>query len=356
MCNKTFDTYCPICDIEVSACLVERHEHAKVRGENIYYTATVAICPSCGEVIGDSRIESKNLDIAFDKYRKLHGYLTTTQIHSLRKAYGLSLRDFSRLLGFGEQTYARYERGSLPDETHNNTMKLACSPKIAPVLLQNNIDKTDGKVKQRLQKAVDTFVANYTSAQDIFKCDEWNQILFDECIDKPSNRNGYRTFDADRFIESVYVLAKNCKNFCITKLHKALFFADSITYEKTSVSITGLKYAHGWHGPMVDNRDHMYSIITSSGALSINENSDGWGSFVTCLEQPKHVLSDEEIQCLTNVSIFINTFKSASELSEYSHTLDAWSNTENGQIITFKKDSTEVTNAFNKRIKACCPF
>ena len=38
---------------------------------------------------------------------------------------GSSSAEFSLFLGFGEQTVAKYEAGTLPDELHSNTMRMA---------------------------------------------------------------------------------------------------------------------------------------------------------------------------------------------------------------------------------------
>ena len=95
-----------------------------VRGEAIVIDATVAVCPHCGEDIGDTRVDGVTLDRVYDIYRARHNMLSTQQIKDVRTRYGMSLREFSRFLGFGEQTYASYENGSLPDElprSHDQT-------------------------------------------------------------------------------------------------------------------------------------------------------------------------------------------------------------------------------------------
>ena len=116
--KKTLSTYCPECDCEVDARLEHRIETLPVKGEQT---------SCCGEVIGDSRIEEGNLRRSYSAYCAAHGLMAPDEVKELRNSYGLSLREFSKFLGFGEQTIARYEAGAIPDDSHNTMLKLAFS-------------------------------------------------------------------------------------------------------------------------------------------------------------------------------------------------------------------------------------
>ena len=62
MAEKTLDTFCPYCDIEVTATLETKRSHIEVDNETITYLETSAICPNCNKAIGDARVEKKNLE------------------------------------------------------------------------------------------------------------------------------------------------------------------------------------------------------------------------------------------------------------------------------------------------------
>ena len=66
------DTYCPECDVEVRANLRSQPATLLVRGEEVSYSETVAVRPTCGEIIGDARVEASNLERAYDAYRRSH--------------------------------------------------------------------------------------------------------------------------------------------------------------------------------------------------------------------------------------------------------------------------------------------
>ncbi len=152
---KYFDTFCPYCDKEVRAYLITRRETHCVRGEDIVIDATVAVCPLCGEDIGDSRIDGPTIDRAFDIYRKRHGIPGPDELKALRAAYGMSIREFSRFLGFGEQTYASYACGSLPDLLHNRMIKLASTREGARLLIP--LAEEEGLISEKSLKLARAF-------------------------------------------------------------------------------------------------------------------------------------------------------------------------------------------------------
>lgn len=65
----------------------------------------------CGETLSDPDRDDAVLRTARDLYRQKHGLLTSSNIARLRGRYGLSQRALARLLGWGEVTIQRYEKG-----------------------------------------------------------------------------------------------------------------------------------------------------------------------------------------------------------------------------------------------------
>lgn len=345
--DKTFNTYCPVCDTEVSANLVEREETTDVRGETITFAAEVAICPCCGKVIGDSRIESKNLNKAFDIYRKRHDILTVDCLKELRVSYGLSLRDFSKFLGFGEQTYARYERGSLPNSTHNQILKTAMTPSGAKQLLSAN----GAKLSEKAIASVWHFISNGMAPKTDWDRMEWELSLPINFSDNPSAINGYQPLNFDCLFEIVYCLAEKCQALYWTKLQKALFFVEQYAFDTTSSSIAGLQFAHGPHGPMMNNRETIRAYLVQNNIVDFCSDSNNWGEIVIPKSKPKNVLSKENLEIIDFVASFINTFHTTTELSNFSHELSAWANTSNGDLISYDARSNEVMQAIKKRLQ-----
>lgn len=336
------DTYCPECDEEVKARLHERPSTLSVRGEEISFSETVAVCPVCGAIIGDARIEGENLERAYAAYRVLHRILSPEEVKSLRASYDLSLREFSRFLGFGEQTFYRYEHGDIPDQTHNTTMLSARSAEGARLLLLQNgqklSDKSRAKVEQRIQAMSNDTVTKTHS----------RLTLEDRETAAPSAANGYRSLDLDRVAALVYELASRCRNLYWTKLQKALFFADMIRYERSGCSLTGLSYAHATYGPVMDRKDEVRLVLVNRGAVDFME--DGWGEVLVPLQPGAHHFNDQELALIDEVARFVNSFSTAAELSDFSHKLACWNKSKDGEIIGYAQDGGEVGSAMLERM------
>ena len=338
---NTFETYCPICDLEVTAFLERREGALRIRGELTTYDEKVAICPNCGEVIGDSRLESENLERAYATYRAAHAIVTPDELRALRAAYGLSTREFSRFLGFGEQTEHRYETGSIPERAHNNAIRQAMTASGASALLASNEDRISPKSVTAVRAYINTLSCEYDSG--------WVSLpLYDPSDQSPSPSNGFRAWDLQRITELTTILASRCTALFVTTYHQAMFFADSLCYERTSRSLTGLTYAHGYYGPMINNRDGLMYKLRSSGVIELDQQGDG--EVIRPLAKPQGLFSKKELGVIGDVVRFVNSFPSASALSSYSHSLSAWANTANEQVVDYTKAAGEVERAVRARL------
>lgn len=152
---KVVSTYCPNCDRGVVAPLVRSTRTLPVKGRPTEFESVDAICPECGEAIGDSRVEDGNLKRAYAAYRRDNGLLSVEEIKALRERYGLSLREFARFLGFGEQTVARYEAGAVQDQAHDVVMRLASTPEGAAGLLEINGEKVSEASRLAVRRFID---------------------------------------------------------------------------------------------------------------------------------------------------------------------------------------------------------
>ncbi len=341
--NRYLDTYCPECDAEVRAVLHRRPATISVRGENIDYIETVAVCPVCGQPIGDARIEGENLDCAYDIYRSKHGIMSPEGISNLRKSYGLSLREFSRFLGFGEQTIYRYEHGDIPDQLHSSTLAAAQTATGARHLLERNGQNLAARSVAAIEKHIDELEGSEEKPAAI------QTELLERTAAKPSSLNGYRALDLTRVSALVFLLSEKCKDLYWTKLQKAMFFADMLFCEQTSRSLTGLSYAHATYGPVMDNMDEIRLFLTEHGIISFQQK--GWGEVLV----PQHIdiqpFDAQDLSLIEQIAEFVNSFNTAAELSEFSHHLRYWSENGCGQLIRYGEYDREVSDAIAARMR-----
>lgn len=339
---NTLSTYCVECDREVDALIEHRDESMRIRGRETAYGAEVAVCPICGAVIADSRIEARNLDAAYAAYRSVNNLLSPEEIGVIRGRYGLSLRDFSRFLGFGEQTVARYESGALQDEAHDGMMRLVASPEGAALLLGIRRDQ----LPERTVESVEGFIASQSPRR--FRAIDLSWPPLEAYT--PSRANGYRAFDWERAGAAVVALAIRCKDLYKTKLQKAMFFLDYYCFGQTSLSLTGIAYAHAPYGPVINDKDTLLYTLQQQGEIEFVQTE--WCEIVMPLVNYDEMFTERELEYINLVAKAVDTFETASQISGFSHELAAWKETKNGEIIDYPKYAKEVMTAIERRTVA----
>lgn len=341
--QDTVSTYCPSCDREVVASVVERPASIAVRGEAVDYLERVAVCPVCGGEIGDSNVESGNIKRAYDVYRESNGLMTPDEIRALRNSYGLSLREFAKFLGFGEQTVARYERGALQDKLHDSTMRWAATPEGAAALLASN----GGSISEWSRERVERFIKN----PEVADFPKYPLPVEPICVtETPKSSNGFRPTSMDRVKALIARLCQKCDGLYMTKLHKALFFADYAFYEQRGRSLTGLTYAHLPAGPVVNNHAYMMDDLEREGFLHLEKPGNGKGNIVVTDAAAPTAFTDEELSFIDSIAEFVNTFPTANSLSSYSHKLRCWDSLKDGEIMSYTSSNGEVSEAIRIRM------
>lgn len=333
------ETFCPECGWHGNMEVIELPATLRVMGEDVSYEKLTAFCPRCNTENGDSRLVGASQKRAYDIYRYSHDIMSPEDLKALRNAYGLSVRQFSRFLGFGDQTEHRYEKGSIPDRVHANTLREAMTPDGAARLLASNRDQMD--VDSVF--LVESYIARNGMSASKFRT--WASLL--GSIRSPADR-GFREFDEGRVAAIVYEFASRCKSLYWTKLQKAMYFLDNLAFSRTATSMTGLSYAHADHGPIMDQKEGVKAVLFYSGAVSFEEQDVG--DIVTPRQRPDIELSDRDMALIDEVVNMVNTFSTCGEISNYSHSLSSWSKTNSGEIIPYIGNADEVANAITQRL------
>ena len=77
----------------------------------------VFACPACGEEYLDEPLLQETEPQIRNWQRQVDGLLTTDEIKALRKKIGASQAEFSRVLGGGPKSFAKYETGVINQST-----------------------------------------------------------------------------------------------------------------------------------------------------------------------------------------------------------------------------------------------
>lgn len=76
----------------------------------------------------------------------------------------------------------------------------------------------------------------------------------------------------------------------------------------------------------------------------------GWGEVLLPKTRGSEVFAQEELALVDEIAGFVNSFGTANELSEFSHQLDCWKQTSDGEIIDYLLDNGEVGRLMTARM------
>lgn len=152
------EDFCPHCEDVTPFRLITKQETLPVMGEPVEYKAHVRHCSVCGGEYAPTELEEENFRTAYGIYRQRHNLLTPEQIRAIRDKYGLSQRNFSRLLGWGDITVHRYEAGALQDAAYNVMLVLIDDPLNALQVFMLNRGNLAPGVAEKLKKRIHELV------------------------------------------------------------------------------------------------------------------------------------------------------------------------------------------------------
>lgn len=325
--------YCEKCDEWVQGEIIERDETYPVKGESITVNAQVRICNFCSGDCSDSKLDDQTLLAVYDKYRDMHGLISPVEVRNLRQKYGLSQRSLAALLGWGEITIHRYEKGGFPDEAHNQMLQLLNDPV--------NFNSIFTKNRERLPVHIQKKVISCLSAKDLDNDRDQpsNLIIFELDDPSPGVLTGFKQFSAEVLKNMIFFLASLDGGILKTKLNKLLFYADFIHYQIHSVSISGAKYVHLQFGPVPDNYEmHLIDLGVEGRIeqLEIPFNEEITGENLRAIGKfDSSSLPESAINVLTAV---YNHFKGmgSTKISQLSHQEDGYRETKKHEPISYE--------------------
>lgn len=325
---------------EIKQCLscMEEHEVKKVeieeenilKGELVRYPARYEYCSNTGNYTTyDDTIDTN--DISFkDAYREKIGLLTSKEIIGIRDKYGVSQKDFSKILGWGSSTVTRYENHQVQDVVHDDVLrKVNSDPKWFIDLLNRAKDELSdrayGKYLSNAKKAYHAY-KNFYLKNSIEA--SYAKFEGEPCI------TGNTNLDLDKSVEVINYLALNTPNLHKVKLMKMMWFSDFLNYKRQKKSITGLAY----------NALPMGAVPECYEALVLLD-----GVFYEEVQYDEHIgykfnpapnfqiklLSENEINVIDEV---IQHFKdyNTKQIVDRMHKEEAYKNTIQNQLISYE--------------------
>ncbi|MBO0460181.1 MULTISPECIES: type II TA system antitoxin MqsA family protein [unclassified Enterococcus] len=120
--------FCEACGIDSSFTRTTLVEYTTVKELDFKNTHTYYKCDKCGEMFEPFDNYDLNYLSDYEKYSEIKGLLTYKEIKAIRKTYGLSQRDLSKLLAISHATISRLEKGEILSEQQDVLFRLVAEP------------------------------------------------------------------------------------------------------------------------------------------------------------------------------------------------------------------------------------
>ena len=320
--------YCPNCESEQELEHVRRRETVSVRGEKIEVEASYWRCRACGEEF-EGPDGHDEVAKAYTVYRANKGLMQPGEIKQLREEYGLTQGELAKILGFGAVTLSRYETGMLQTTAQDRILQMLREPRAFWALLKQVGDMGDispatlARVRERVKERM----------RDRASLDPALQAALDY---GPSHLSGRRRFHLEKFRNAVLFFCQTPR--WKTTINKLLFYADFRCFRDHHHSITGTRYAHAPFGPCPDKFESLFAWLAERKDIEVSEVAIAsyTGEEIRSAAQPQEGLfSSRELQILTEVRDHFGRM-TAKALSNRSHNEQAYRETQNGQLISYR--------------------
>lgn len=316
---------CPECGEITEWIEKTQAEKFNIKDEEIEISVKSLVCPHCGSEFEDMNSEIDPYKLAYDEYRRRKGMVFPSQIINFRKKFGLTQKELSSLLGFGDITLSRYENGALQDEAHDQLLKFVLDPMNLLKLVKQKTEILSMKKREGL---ISKLEAERTIA---FINDEISKK------DQPGIQTGNREFNLEKLINLVKFFT--FQNPVVkSKLLKLLFYADFKSFKETNLSITGLRYAHLPFGPVPDKYDLLIASIPEiDHAISMNMQliGDYFGDVIVSSEPNETtIFNPTEEESIRTVHVKFKSY-TAKTIEDFSHEEKGYKETRNGEIIAY---------------------
>lgn len=323
---------CPVCG-KRHVVVRKRHTVSEyVKNTKVVYGKQAYYCEGENTEFIPDQLADKNAMELRECYRRKAGLLTASEIREIRDMYGVTQKEYSRLLGVGEATIQRYETKAIQDATYDMVMRATREyPHHCLEMLEKNRSSFDEKRYREIRNGI------------ITKLKEAGANCFMGTIirtryaeyDVPEERNGYCCLDIVKIKNILIYLAEKIGYLYKPKAMKLLWYIDELSFKHCGKAMTGLVYVRRSFGILPVAH---HEILCLEGLKVTEKEHDDYTAYrieaARTLEAG--VFAKEEQAVILRVLHKFCTF-STKELAQYMREETAYRETEENTRIPFCK-------------------
>lgn len=299
-------------------------------------------CEESGEQFTTDSLDDVNMNQVYNQYRDLLNIPFPDEIVRIREKYQLPASKMSAILGFGANSYRKYEAGEMPNVSNARLIQMVDDPKKFIDLVEL-CDALDSSTKAKYIKRAQLLIEE--SGRNRFARTLQDYLIGSHIADIYS---GYRNPNFEKFSEMVVFFSEQLEPFK-TKMNKLLFYADFLMFKQSCFSISGMRYRAINMGPVPNNFQSIFEYLANQDEIDIHyiPFPQGYtGEQFKAREDRKFrkdLFSDNELSILREVS---EAFKSTTtvDIIETSHLEEAWKENEKDKKIISYKYAFDLTH------------
>lgn len=303
-----------------------RKNQVNVKGTLIEYEEYYVVDEN-GEEIFDRNIEIENDQRLYDIYKKRNNLLTNMEIKKIRQKYGLTQKEYALIIGVGEVTIHRFEKGAIQTEAIDSIMRLSNNPdNMYFLLLQNRKNISESLYDSLLERIKELQTLKKHALVDISEFD-LNVLKFEEAaaIDIAKNIVNIYNAKVDELVRNYDIIPEYITNL---KLQKLLYFVQAISLMVFGKKAFPEKIIAWSYGPVVNE---VYQQYKQNHACEINSEV-----VIKNISSGLYKVIDEVVNCYGSIE--------ANKLIDFTHEEEPWKETKINEEI----DINLIKNYFNK--------
>ena len=303
-----------------------RKTQVDVKGSLIEYDEYYLVDEN-GEEIFDRNIEIENDQRLYDIYKKQNNLLTHTEIKKIRQKYELTQKEYALVIGVGEITVHRFEKGSIQTEVVDSIMRLSNDPdNMSFLLLQNRKNIGEKLYNTLLDKIKELQILKRHAIVDINKFD-LRVLKFEEesAIDVAKNVINIYNSKVDELVRNYDITPEYITNL---KLQKLLYFVQALCLMIFGKKAFSEKILAWPYGPVINEVYQKYKPNRANEIVS--------EKFIKNISSGLYKVIEEVVTCYGSIE--------ANKLIDFTHEEEPWKNAE----INSEIDIESIRNYFNK--------
>ena len=191
---------------------IEEHEFRK---EKFSVHVRYYICEDTGEKFTTTEQDELLFNELYSQYRVNHGIPFPEEIKGIRLRYSLNYQQITKILGFGVNQYAQYEKGQMPSESNGKLLSAAMNRAFMLHLLEDSRAEFDEAEYEKVYHAV--YASETRPESEVLKRLIYRGI-------RRSIYNGFGALNVSKVSEMVKFLISQEGGIFPTKLNKACSF------------------------------------------------------------------------------------------------------------------------------------